>query len=113
MQVFKAFLDVSKMKMWHFCLLSPPDVACSCFTDGMETLLPKEPQRTLLKPISSQKSPTKPLGFDGLEVCGLMVDSDVIARFVCCLFRKPWAEWTHFSDPRVVFPGRMEGTMPG
>lgn len=97
-----------KMKMWHFHLLSPPDVACSCYTDGMETLLPKEPERTLWKPIYSQANPTKPLGLGRLEVCGLTVDSDIIVRLVCCLFRKSWAGWKHFSDPRDVFSGRME-----
>lgn len=107
-QVLKIFLDVLKMKMWHFCLLSPPDVACSCYTDGVETLLPKEPERTLLKPSCSQASPTKPLGLGGLEVCGLTVDSDIIVRLVCCLFRKSWAEWKQFSYPGFVFSGGME-----
>lgn len=64
--------------------------------------------RTLLKPICSQANPTKPLGLGGLEVCGLTVDSDTIVRLVCCLFRKPWAEWTqHFSEPKAVLSGRM------
>lgn len=96
-QVLKIFLDVPKMKMWHFRLLSPPDVACSCYTDGVETLLPKEPERTLSKPICSQENPTKPLGLGGLELRGLMVDSDIIVRLVCCLLRKPWAEKTNPS----------------
>lgn len=57
-QALKIFLDVLSMKTWHFFLLSPPDVAPSCYTDGMETLLPKEPART----ICSQANPTKPVG---------------------------------------------------
>lgn len=88
-QALKIFLDVLSMKTWHFFLLSPPDVAPSCYTDGMETLLPKEPART----ICSQANPTKPVGLCGLEVCGLTVDSDIIVRLFY-VFRKPWAEWT-------------------
>lgn len=106
--VLKIFLDVPRVKMWNFCLSRPPDVARSLYTDGMKTLLPKEPERTLLKPICSQANPIKPLGLGEFEVCAFTVDSDIIVRLVCCLFRKPWAEWTHSSDPRVVFSGRME-----
>lgn len=105
------FLDVPKMTMRHFCLLSPPDGALSCCTDGVEALLPKEPERTLLKPICSQANPTKPLGLGGLELCGLMVDSDIIVRLVCYLFRKPWAEKTNTSLTQEL--SFQLGTVPG